>query len=166
MAMVSVGTKAINYTYTDRDDNTATLTLYAPNDVITEDVETWAIGPGLTLAQGISNATITGLSITQNYEENAPAIAVEASDVERKALFSFKVDGGGTSSFRIPSVRNELVVDGTNVLNQADASVSGFIAAMTDTGLFDLFGMGNFRGDKLTALASVPRKVHKNSTKG
>lgn len=166
MPIAAVGTKAINYTFYDRDNNSATLTLYAPADVITEDVEAWAIGTGAALAQAMSDAQIRQVTIVQTYEESTIVQPVEASDVERKAVFDFKVAGGGHSTFRIPSIKNTLVVDGTKYINRADAAVVAFEAAVIDTGLFDLYGLGNFRGDKLTALNNVPFKSHRGSNDG
>lgn len=166
MAIVSVGTKAINYTFEDRDGNTATLTLYAPADVITEDVETWATTTGAALVQALSDSQIRSVTIVQSYEEDTIVQPVEASDVERKGVWDFKVAGGGHSTFRVPSIKNTLVIDGTKFINRADAAVVAFEAAVIDTGLFDLYGLGNFRGDKLTALNNIPFKSHRGSQNG
>lgn len=166
MAIVADGTTGMNFTFKDRDGNTATLTLYAPSLAVTEDVATWASGAGATLVQALSNAVITNISVTQKYIEDAPTVPVEASDVERKGVFSFNVEGAGHSTFRIPSIKNELVIDGTKYINQADTAVAAFIAAMLDSGLFDTYQLGNFRGDPLETLVGPPYKTHVGSSKG
>lgn len=166
MAIVADGTKTILYTIRDRDNNLATLTLYAPALAVTEDVVTWATTTGWDLINGMTNGQLVRVTVQQGYYDNAPVQPPEESDVERKGLFSFNVEGGGVSSFRIPSFDNALVIDGTNTINTTAPAVSNFTAAMVDAGLFDLYGMGNFRGSKLISVNNAPRKVHKGSNIG
>jgi hypothetical protein len=166
MAIVADGTTAMNFTFRDRDNNTATLTLYAPSLAVTEDVAAWASGDGAVLVQALSNAVLTNISVIQKYVEDAPATPAEASDVERKGVFSFNVEGAGHSTFRIPSFINEKVIDGTKFINTADTAVAAFIAAMVDSGLFDTYQLGNFRGDPLETLVGPPYKTHVGSNKG
>lgn len=167
MPLSAAGTATINYAFEDRDKNRSTLTLYAPSAAITENVETWATGAGATMLQALTDARIVEVSVIRNFRETDMAtLAPETSDVERKGLFSFEVDGGGVSSFRIPSFLNSLVIDGTNTINTTAPAVVAFQNAMVDAGVFDLVGLGNFRGDKLIAPATPPRKVHRGSMKG
>lgn len=166
MAIVAYGTTAMIFGFTDRDKNTATLTLYSPAAAVTEDVSTWASTTGATLVQNLSNAKLSSISIIQRYVNDDLTPPVEASDVERKAVFSYDVDGGGVSTFRVPSIINEKVVDGTKFINPADAAVIAFQAAMIDAGLFDVYGLGNFRGSKLLVANGAPYKSHKGSENG
>lgn len=166
MAIVRDGTTRMNFTFKDRDGNTATLTLYAPSLAVTEDVATWASTDGATIVQALSNAQITNISVIQSYIQDAPTVPVEASDVERKGVFSFNVEGAGHSTFRIPSFINEKVIDGTKFINTADTAVAAFINAMVDDGLFDVYQLGNFRGDPLETLVGPPYKSHVGSSKG
>lgn len=167
MAIVAAGTSAILFNFQDRDENTASLTLYSPSAAITEDVATWASTTGAGLVQALSNAKLISISIIQRFvNDDVSTLPVEASDVERKAVFSYDVAGGGVSTFRIPSIDNTHVVDGTKFLNPTDTAVAAFQAAMIDAGLFDVYGLGNFRGDKLVAPNGAPYKAHKGSNKG
>lgn len=166
MAIVPSGAKRMNFTFEDRDKNRSTLTLYAPSAVVSDDAATWATTDGVALLQPLTDARIASISIIDEYVNDDLTVPVEASDVERKGLFSFDVEGAGVSSFRIPSFLNTKVIDGTNTINTADAAVQAFINGMIDAGLIDVYGLGNFRGDKLVALATAPRKVHRGSTKG
>lgn len=166
MAFVQELATAVTYQFVDLDGNKASLTLYAPDVVIGENIKTWAEGTGYTTVLALTNASILGYAISIQVKQNAPQAAVEASDVERKGVFSFPVAGGGSSSFSVPSIKNELVINGTQFLDEANAAVSSFTAMMEDTGLFDTVGLGNFRGDALLAHTAKPKKTHRNSGKG
>lgn len=166
MAMVPVGTKSCVYTFKDNDNNTASLTVFAPATVLTEDVGTWATTTGLTTIQALSDAVIVGLSVNQKYEENAPADAGESSDVERKMRTTYKAASGARSTFRVPSIKNSLVVDETNTVNPAAAEVIAFHAMMIDATLFDIVGLGNYLGSPLVAKIGPSVKVHKGSNEG
>ena len=166
MAFVQELATRIVYAFRDLDGNTSTLTLYAPDTVLGEDIQTWAEGTGYAAILAMTNASITGYSIITQVKQDAPQLAVEASDVERKGTFTYPVQGGGSSTFNVPSVKNELVVDGTQVLDPDNAAVIAFHAMMEDTGLFDLVGLGNFRGDKLLPHIAAAKKTHRTSSKG
>lgn len=166
MAFVQDLATAVTYRFADNDGNVGTLTLYAPDVVVGENVKTWAQGTGYTTVLAMTNASILGYTISINVYQTAPQAAVEASDVERKGVFTFPVSGGGRSTFSIPSIKNELVINGTQFLDESNAAVIAFIAMMEDTGLFDTVGLGNFRGDALLAHTIKPKKTHRNSAKG
>lgn len=166
MAFVQELATAVTYQFVDNDGNKASLTLYAPDVVIGENIKTWAEGTGYSTVLAMTNASILGYAISIQVKQNAPQAAVEASDVERKGVFTFPVSGGGSSTFSIPSIKNELVIDKTQFLDEANAAVVAFTAMMEDTGLFDTVGLGNFRGDSLLAHTAKPKKTHRNSSKG
>lgn len=165
MAFTANGTTKMIFTFEDRDKNTSRLTLYVPGLALVEDVAAWATGAGATLLQALSNALITDISINQNFKQDTYVQPVEASDVERKGTFTFG-DGIGTSTFNIPSFINEKVVDNTQIINTADTAVAAFIAAMIDAGLFDAYGLANYRGEQLIELVNAPKKTHRGSSKG
>lgn len=166
MAWVQETAKAITYSFVDLEGNPSTLTLYAPVSVIQEDIDIWAQGVGYTTVLALTNASIIGYTTSQSFRQDAPQAAVEASDVERKGKFPMRVSGGGVSTFSVPSIKNEKVVNGSNILNPADADVLAFQAMLVDTGIFDLVGLGNFRGDALVAPSRAPYKAHRSNPNG
>ena len=166
MALSAPTTWEFTLVLTDRDNNKAPVSFFAPAAVILGDLETFITGTLIPNVEALSDAVVTSYHIGRSAFDYAPAQAPETSDVERKGVFSFRVDGGGILTNQIPSIKNTLVVDGSNLLNPADAAVTTFIAMMTDTGLLDVYGMGNFRGDALLAQSSPPHKIHKKSNKG
>lgn len=166
MAYVPVGTQSITVTWEDRDGNQSPVQFFVPEAAVTEDVETFATGDLVTTVGPLSDASIRRITITQVFENDSFAVPVEASDVERKGVFVWQAEDRTTSKNEIPSIKNTLVLDGTNKLNTADALISAFIAMMVDTGLIDVYGMGNYRGIKLIGTKSAPQKIHRKSSKG
>lgn len=166
MAFAQEGATRINFKFQDRDKNTATLTCYAPDAVLQEDVVTWATTVGGPTLQAVSDATIVTISIVQDFSDAAAAQAVEGSDVERKMRVTFPVAGSKPSVFSIPSVLNTKVIDGSNIINTADSAVIAVLAMFEDTGLFDTVGLGNYRGEPLLTHEVAPVKVHRKSDKG
>lgn len=166
MPMVATGTTQINVTLEDRDKNTATVTFYAPAAALTEDVETFATGTLMTHLTALSNATVRRITINHTFENDSFAAPPEESDVERKGVFVWASQDRTTSKCEIPSFRSTLVIDGTETINTTDAAVVAFKAMMVDTGLFDTYGMGNYRGIKLVDYKSPPEKHHRASNKG
>lgn len=166
MAWVQETAKSVTYQFRDLDGNPGSLTLYAPNAVIQADLDLWAQGDGYTTVLALTNASIVGYSTSSSFLQDAPQAAAEASDVERKGKFPMRVQGGGVSTFSVPSIKNELVVNGSNILNPAAPEVIAMLAMLADTGLIDLYGLGNFRGDKLLAPSRPPYKAHRGSTEG
>jgi hypothetical protein len=111
----------------------------------------------------ISDATLKSISVSWGAVEFNPAQPVEAADVERKGVFTFRDTNGHTTITSVPSIKNTVVFDGTNVIDAANVDVAAFVLAMTGTTLasppITLYG-----GD-LVNLARA-RKNHRKSTKG
>lgn len=148
---------AIDLTFTDRDNNTSTMTAYVADATAFADVET--IASGLVAAAGaLSDAPITAYSVGRRYRDDAAPIAPEIADVERKGYFSFRLADGRLTSFSVPAIKNTLVVDGTNVLNRADALIVAFVAAI-QTGGTDRVGVS------IDTLQKAEKR-HRGSTKG
>lgn len=166
MAFVAAGTQAMNVTFEDRDLNTSVVSFFVPSAVVTADVNTFATGDLVTTLGGLSDAFIRRVTVTRSFENDTYVQPPESCDIERKGMFSWRASDRTTSKNEIPSIKNTLVIDGTNNLNIADPLVSAFIAMMVDAGLLDVYGLGNYRGVKITGTASAPRKIHRASSKG
>lgn len=166
MAFVATSTKSMSLTLEDRDKNQSTITFHAPGAVVTADVETFALGTLATNIGALSNAGIRRISITHTYENDSFVQPPEESDVERKGVFVWVSDDRTTSKNEIPSLKNTLVLDGTDFINTTDSNVVTFMNMMIDSGLWDTYGLGNYRGIKLRGTKSAPKKIHRGSNEG
>ena len=166
MAFVAAGTQAMNVTFEDRDLNPSTVSFFVPSAVVTADVNTFATTTLPTTLGALSDAYIRRITVTRSFENDTYVQPPESCDIERKGMFSWRAQDRTTSKNEIPSIKNTLVVDGSNILNIADPLVSAFLAMMVDAGLLDVYGLGNYRGVKIVGTASAPRKIHRASSKG
>lgn len=166
MALVEAPVKTINLTLQDRNNNKGTLTMYTPAVVVSEDVTTFITDTLIPNVEALSNATVIGWSIVQSARDDVTDNTDLASDVERKLSISFATSDQSTMNLEVPSVRQSLVIKDTNVIDTGNAAVLAFINMILDTGLFDAYGMGNFRGASLVAVKSPPKQTHRHSNKG
>lgn len=150
-------------TFVDNDDNRASFGVYLPGASLYADAYTDLSGIA-TAAAALSNAEVLSLSLTRNAHEDALNYATisEASDVERKAAFSFRGDNPVVRTrLELPSIDNTFVVEGTNVIDVNNATVQAFITALLTTA-----GIITNRGEVLTMVDGGPRKIHRGSSKG
>lgn len=168
MAIVNDATWRMNVGFKDRDNNASTMTFYYPGSESAANVQGFLTGTLVPALQALSDAVVTGWSYSFSGTETDPLVldAPETSDVERKASFVFRDSGNGFMKLEVPSVRNTLVVDGTQNLDPANAAVAAFIDAIVDTGALDLTNAVNFRNLALIARVGAVKKIHRKSTKG
>jgi hypothetical protein len=166
MAFVPAGTQVISVTFEDRDVNQSTTQFFVPAAAVAADVATFARGTLVTNLAAISDASIRRVTIHQTYDNDSFVLPPETCDIERKGLFSWRASDRTRSKTEIPSIKNTLVLDKTNNILTSDPAVAAFIAMMVDTGLFDVYGMGNYRGVKLVDTITAPRKIHRGSNEG
>lgn len=167
MAFAAVGTWGVTCTFRDRDGNKSRVQLYAPSTVALADITTWINGTLAPSMAALSDAVLDKVTASQDYEDAAlvASTPVEACDIERKGVFVWRKANKRTSKTEIPSVKNTLVEDFTNLIPNTGV-VTTFIDWMTDTGLFDTVGMADRDGVQLTALASAAHKIHRQSAEG
>lgn len=148
---------SIDLTFVDRDRNTSTMTAYVDDATLFADAE--VIANGLVAAVGaLSDSPIVGYSVSRRYREDGTIDPPEISDVERKGYFAFRLADGRLTSFSVPSVKNTLVVDGSNIINRSDPLVVAFAAAI-QTGGTDRVGVSIDTLEKA-------EKRHRGSAKG
>jgi hypothetical protein len=166
MAYVPAGAQGVSVTFEDRDKNSSSVAFFAPAAVVAADITTFATTTLPTTLGALSDASIRRLTVTRTFENDAFVVPPESCDIERKGMFVWRAADRSTSKNEIPSIKNTLVIDGSNLLNIADPLVSAFIAMMVDTGLLDVYGLGNYRAQKLIETASAPRKIHRANSRG
>ena len=167
MALTQSATYNVTITFVDRDKNKSNMTLHVPVGDTTVTALASDIESGLIPAlQGISDASVQGWSIALNAIDRAPlGLPPEVSDVERKGVFSFRATDGSTYTCQVPSIRNTLVIDETNIVNASDTFVAAFIAAVTDPAVLQLGKPSTYLGADLVTFEKA-RKHHRGSTRG
>lgn len=168
MALARGATVNVTYTFRDRDNNNSRTSVQLPSALTDADAETAALAVGAAL-QGASDAVLVAVSMSYDYLDTVALAtqAPETADVERKGVFVFRADNPNIKSrIEVPSIKNTLVVDGSNVLNIADP----LVIAVRDAVINSALGPGNspvsVGGIDLTALAGTPHKTHRGSSKG
>ena len=167
MALVADTVARVALFYVDRDNNQASVSAYYGSDNTVANIIAEVEGVLAPAVSGMVDAVLTGYSINFGADDTAvsSANAPETSDVERKGSFVFKAANGQIVSMQLPSVKNTLVVDGTNVINSADALTVAFVAAVTTAGVDGLQPTTNI-GEPVISLERPGRKIHRGSSKG
>ena len=152
-------------TLEDRDRNTSNVTISLPSTTSIVDL-LGNLAAIEALVAGLSNANIVDGTISIDLRQStAWAPAPEASDVERKAVFTFETANEGSfAKIEVPSVDNNIVIDGTNLLNPDAVSVAAFVSFMTG-GVPALGAPVNGPGHDITRLLKA-YKMHRGSRRG
>lgn len=165
MALVQQPTYSVTLSLVDRDRNTSTMSVNIPTSSLIGAVEAWVSGTLIPAVQGISNAVVKQWSIsTSAVDDAAVALAPEESDVERKGVFSFRAADGSSYVVSVPSLKNTVVIDETNVINKADAAVTAFTDAILDTSS-TLITPSSYLGSNVVMLNKAV-KMHRGSRRG
>lgn len=165
MALVQQPTYNVTLALVDRDRNKSTMSVHIPTSSLIGAVEGWVSGTLIPAVQGISNAVVSGWSIsTAAVDDAAVALAPEESDVERKGVFSFRASDGSSCLISVPSLLNTKVIDETNVINKTDAAVTAFIDAILDTS-GTLITPSSYLGSNIVMVDKAV-KTHRGSRRG
>ncbi len=124
---------AVNLQFRDRDNNTARTSVYYDAGLPFVDIET-AAAALVAAAGALSDAPIVSYAVMRSFEDTAAPQAPEIADVERKGVFQFQLADTRSTSMSIPSLKNTLVVDGTNVINRSDPLVVALVSAIEAAG--------------------------------
>ena len=167
MAVTQSATYNVTIGLIDRDKNQSSITFHVPVADTTVTALASDIEGGLIPAiQGISDALVNSYAISLTASENALiSPPLESSDVERKGVFTFRADNGATYICQVPSIKNSLVIDETNIINRADPLVSAFVSAITDPAILQLGKPSTYLGADLVNCEKA-RKMHRGSSRG
>lgn len=164
MALVLQPTYNVTLSLVDRDRNVSSMSLHVPDTADIADVEAAVVASLIPAVQGISSAIVKSWSVSHSAVDDAAASdAPEESDVERKGVFSFRAADGSAYTISVPSLKNTLVIDRTNLINTGDALTIAFLTAMIT---------GGTGAPPSTYLASDliqldhARKMHRGSRRG
>lgn len=164
MALVIQPIYNVTLSLVDRDRNVSSMTLHVPTSYDIGNIEAAVVTTLIPAVQGISSAIVKSWSVSHSAVDDAAASdAPEESDVERKGVFSFRADDGSAYTVSVPSLKNTVVIDRTNLINTGDALVLAFMAAMI-TGGVDA-PPSTYLGSDLIQLDHA-RKMHRGSRRG
>jgi hypothetical protein len=152
----------VDVTLRDRDRNDGSISVHVPGATAEADLIDYVEDVLIPAVNALSDAEVIGYSIGKTASDPVAATPAEASDVERKGVFTFRDAEGFTVTVSVPSIMNTLVVDNTNQI-QATGAPADFVTAMV-TGA-DGVAASTRRGIDLTALAAA-KKTHRKSSKG
>jgi hypothetical protein len=154
-------------TFKDRDNNRSRTSFNLPHGE-TETV-TWDKAQAIAAAMALLlDSVLVHLAIVYEWVDPVASAlqAPEGSDVERKGRFSFQAINGQHSRLELPSIKNTLVVDGSNTINVGDPLVAAFVALMASpTAGAELFPVTN-TGSQFAALVPPAVKIHRASSQG
>lgn len=165
MALTTDPTFNVTVGVRDRDNNYRTVSASYPSTNTIDNVTDEVTGSLIPAIQGATDGVVVGYTISLGAYDYAAPEAGESSDVERKGVFGFRANNGQTMKIEIPSIKNTLVVDGTNVLDITDPLVLAVEAAYMTAGLDGLAATTSI-GGVLAAREGVPHKIHRRSSKG
>lgn len=167
MPIVRQDVYGLTVTGLDRDKNRGSLQFYVSTANTVLEVITALEATIIPAVQGVSDMLVTGWNISSTAElDDLSALAPEASDVERKGVFSFGCADGSSMVLQVPSFRNTLVIDGTNTINTTDAAVTAFTNMIVSDAILALVRPRNYRGVDVNSVVKAPYKRHRASSRG
>jgi len=122
---------ALTYTYQDDSGNTATHDIHVPTafslSQFTEFGRTMA-----DLLDNIVSGMIMGLDLTLTADLSGLLLNFtdDDSDVEEVGAFSFVTSDGRPVSVNLPAINENIVLAGSDDIDQLDSGVAAFITAM------------------------------------
>lgn len=163
MAIVQDGYWLVTYTFVDNDNNKGYTGVYLDGADTFADAYTNATAIGAAM-QALSNGVLAGIAMSRSAYEDALDFTTmsEASDVERKGVFSFAgANPADRTRLEVPSINNTFVVEGSNIIDVNNATVQAFVAAVVTTN-----AAVTIHGVDLTRQLNTPHKIHRGSSKG
>lgn len=154
--------------FTDNDNNTVVKDFNIPFPDVASLIQLPVYGDLMIDAlAAISDARIDGYSARVNFDIDPPFNdgLNENSEVSRKAVFTFETVEKTTARFEIPSVRNSLVIDGTNTIDRNNLLIAAFTAIVLNGTFGPNNGIVTGAGLQLEELKRV-FKAHRNSSDG
>jgi hypothetical protein len=155
----------LTVSFQDRDLNKGSVQFYIANTVLIADIITNLNTIIIPRISALSDATVTGWTLNRSAYEDAPALAGEASDVERKGTFNFRAANNRPVTLQIPSFKNTLVVDRTNQIATTDALVAQFIDMVINGVILGVVRPVSVTGSDVTSFVDAYKR-HRASSKG
>jgi hypothetical protein len=161
---------AYSVKYSIKGEAATDTTVMTINIIGTETHSDALIAAGLmaSLIDAMIDGVITGATITEHVDlpGTLKSSPVDGARTSAGMKFSFRTDGDNPTYVRVPSRKEDLIVDGAEVVDLTKTSVVNFLAAMTG-GLTDddLTGTTVFtdtRDEPIDRLVSATEDFKKN----
>lgn len=165
MALSSDPTMTLTLSLLDRDRNVGTMSMSINNGGLLAVIETAITGTIIPAVQAITDAVVIAYTLSVGAHDHSAAAAVEASDVERKGVFSFRAADGASYVTQVPSIKNTLVIDRSNLIDLADAAVITFVNMITDGSILGVAAPKTYLGSDIIGLVKAVKK-HRGSSVG
>lgn len=165
MALTTDPTMGLTLTLMDRDKNVSTLGFYVVNGGLLAVIEAAITATLIPAVQAITDAVVIAWTLTTGARDYAPTLPAESSDVERKGVFSFRAANGASYVVAVPSIKNTMVIDETNVIDKLDASIAAFIDAVLDGSILGIAHPVTYLGSDIVSLTKAVKK-HRGSGVG
>lgn len=165
MALTTDLTMSLTLTMMDREKNVATVGFYITNGGLLAVIETAITATIIPAVEALSDAICIAWTLTTGARDHAPGLAPETSDVERKGTFSFRADNGAAYVVAVPSIKNTLVIDETNVIDRTAGVVVTFVDMVIDGSILGIAHPVTYLGADIVRLDKA-RKTHVGSSRG
>lgn len=165
MALVTDPTMTLTISTMDRDRNTSQIGFNINNGGTLAIIELAITSQIIPKVAAIMDCAVTGYTITTGAHDHSPAMPPESSDVERKGVFSFRAANGSSYVVAVPSIKNTLVIDETNVIDKVQADVAAFIAMVLDGAVLGIAHPVTYLGSDIVSIVKGV-KNHRGSGRG
>lgn len=154
-------------TFMDKDRNKSTVKLKYLSATPFDDIQT-SLDTLVGLMVPLSNAKIIGYTLSSVFRDTDFLLTdiPEAADVERKAVIVMEASNGQISKLELPSIDNAFVIDGSNVVNDQNATVLAFLGALLTGNVGPDNGPVSNTGSDLILRVGAIRKIHRGSLEG
>lgn len=161
MALVRRPSWVVGFGFIDNNENVARVSTRLPATLTAAEVDTRMVALGAAL-QDISDARLFTADATLSYFEDAPVAITPTSEVERKLVIPLGTeDTPNATEMEVPSPRFTLEIDGTDVVNPADADLVVLLGLLTAGSIGPGNGSVTYYGADITR-AGRPVIRHRN----
>lgn len=141
----------IDFVFRDNNSKTSTVGAYVNASILYTDVLT-GVQEIATRLQNASDAALVRYSISQSFRNTTPPVPPKTSEVERKLRIPLHTaEMENATAIEVPSPKFELEIDGTDVVDPANAIVVALLAALrNEGGILDTAQLTDNRGEDVT----------------
>lgn len=165
MPLTTDVTMTLSLSLLDRDRNISTLSFSMANGGLLAILDAAITGTIIPAVEAITDALVIGYTLSSGAHDYAPGLPPESSDVERKGVFSFRAANGASYVVAVPSFRNTMVIDRTNQIDLANASVVAFVNMITDGAVLGIASTKTYLGSDIVGIVKAVKK-HRGSGVG
>jgi len=132
VALVNTPTAKLDFTFVDGSGSLGHSLIHVPYATLAAAAITAADAISAAMAL-LTDAVVTGYSLTYTKFDDAPGTPAAASRVEKKGFFDWRTSNARTTSFTIPSILDSLLTP-SGKIDQTNADIIALVAVVTGTG--------------------------------